>query len=719
VNRIDERDAQQETHAEPDVHVAPHDLTIGDRSSAGAEEPHAGQPLARTMASDRLAVGNIPAQRPGFQPRPALVAPLTPASEGTPAVQVLIGTPGVGKTQLAAAYARARLAAGWRLVAWIDAENARSLEAGLAAVANAARLSNGSSWQSTADVGQAVRHWLEADGERCLLVFDEAEDPDVLRPFVPTSGAAQVLITAAQESVADLGTRVRVDAFSAEEAAALLDGRTGLGDEAGAAQLAAELGFLPLPLDHAAAVIARQQMGYGAYLGRLRTMPVEEYLVHGTKERYPGGTAAAVLLSLEAILAADRTRPDARVLEVIAMLSAGGVRRELLRAAGDAGALGGGAHQVSAEWVDQALAQLAEQALLTFTVDGQSVIMHRLVAQVVREVAARRGHLAAVLLTAARALEAYAEALAVRREHTAVRDIPIQVTTLLENAGPAGEADEELARIFLRLRFFALYHLIELGDSMPEAIAVGEPLTADLERLLGPDHLDTLNARNSLAAAYQATGRAAEAIPLFEQTLVGRVRLLGPDHPDTLTSQHNLAATYDAAGRAVEAIFLFRLTLAARERLLGADHPSTLNSRANLAAVYRHTGRITEAIPFLEQTLAGRERLLGPDHPDTLRSRNNLAGAYRAAGRAAEAIPLVEHVVTSRERTLGPDHPKTLASRNNLALAYREAGRTAEAIPLLEQTLATCERLLGTDDPRTQAARRSLLLASQDADRPQ
>ena len=55
--------------------------------------------------------------------------------------------------------------------------------------------------------------------------------------------------------------------------------------------------------------------------------------------------------------------------------------------------------------------------------------------------------------------------------------------------------------------------------------------------MLGPDHPDTLNARNSLAAAYQAAGRVAEAIPLFEQTLVGRERLLGPDHPDTLTSR--------------------------------------------------------------------------------------------------------------------------------------------------------------------------------------
>jgi hypothetical protein len=35
---------------------------------------------------------------------------------------------------------------------------------------------------------------------------------------------------------------------------------------------------------------------------------------------------------------------------------------------------------------------------------------------------------------------------------------------------------------------------------------------------------------------------AAEAIPLFERTLADCERVLGPDHPDTLQSRDNLAA---------------------------------------------------------------------------------------------------------------------------------------------------------------------------------
>ena len=98
---------------------------------------------------------------------------------------LLTGMLGAGNTQLAAAYARAKLAAGWRLVAWVNAEDTGSLLAGLAAVADALGLSDGGSRRDAADAGRMVRHRLETDGDRCLLVFDDAEDPDVLRPVCP------------------------------------------------------------------------------------------------------------------------------------------------------------------------------------------------------------------------------------------------------------------------------------------------------------------------------------------------------------------------------------------------------------------------------------------------------------------------------------------------------------------------------------------------------
>jgi len=711
-----DRDAEQEMLAGQDAATAALDLTSIRQHAADAGASQASEPLVHGAASDQVVVGSIPQQPPGFQPPTDLLADLDRARTGTSVVHAVTGMRGVGKTQLAAAYARAKLAEGWRLVAWVNAEDAGGLLAGLAAVADATGVSYDGSERDTADAGRMVRRRLEADGDRCLLVIDNATDPDALRAFVPVCGAARVLITSNRQLVVNLGSSVLVDVFSADEALEFLEERSGL-DEAGAAAVAAELGYLPLALAQAAAVIAGQHLEYATYLERLRTLPIEGHSIGEEGEPYPHGVAQAVLLSLDAVKASDQAGVCAKVMEIMAVLSAAGVRRELLHAAGQAGTLANGGHRIAAAVVDRALQQLADWSLLTFSLGGETVIAHRLVSQVLRDDLARYGRLSAVCRAAASILEVRARMLAGSQDRSAVRDVPAQVTALMGNAGPAGEADRELVRVLLRLRFFTLYHLIELGDSPPQAIAVGESLTADLERALGPDHPDTLNSRNSLAAAYQAAGRTAEAIPLFEQTLVGRERLLGPDHPDTLTSQNNLAAAYQAAGRTAEAILLFKLTLAARERLLGADSSSTFNSRGNLAAAYREAGRVTEAIPLLQQTLVGRERLLGPDHPDTLTTRNNLTLAYREAGRVAEAIPLLEQTLVGRERLLGPDHPRTLALRNNLATAYRHAGRVAEAISLHEQTLTSCERLLGPEHPHTLASWNNLAAAYMDAGR--
>jgi len=670
----------------------------------------------RAAGAGPVVVGDVPQQPPGFQPRADLLAVLDAAGPGVLVVRAVTGMRGVGKTQLAAAYARAKLAEGWRLVAWVNAEDPASLAGGLAAVAEAA----GPAGQGDGDPGRMVRHWLEAGGEGCLIVFDDATDADVLRPYVPAGGAARVLITSNRRSVANLGTSVGVEVFSEDEAVAFLADRTGLADATGAAEVAAELGCLPLALAQAAAVIAGQRLSYATYLERLRALPVAEYLTRDAGQPYPHGVAEAVLLSLDAVRAGDPGGVCAGVMAVMAVLSAAGVRRELLHEAGQAGVLPGGegGAVLAAGVVDGALARLAEASLLTFSLDGQAVTAHRLVLRVVRDGLARRGRLAAVCQAAAAVLDARAEALAGSLDRVAVRDIPEQVVALRDHAASsASGAGEELARMLLGLRVWALHHLNALGDSAAQAIVAGEPLVADCERLLGPDHPHTLTSRNNLAAAYRAAGRTAEAIPLYQQALAAFERVLGPDHPDTLGSRNNLAAAYVAAGRAAEAIPLHEQTLAARERVLGPDHPDTLQSRNNLADTYRAAGRAAQAIPLHEQALAAFERVLGPDHPGTLISRNNLANAYRAAGRAAEAIGLHQQTLAARERVLGPDHPSTLISRNNLAEAYRAAGRAAEAIPLHQQTLAAFERLQGPDHPGTLTSRNNLANAYQEAGR--
>ncbi|NAS20080.1 tetratricopeptide repeat protein [Herbidospora sp. NEAU-GS84] len=662
------------------------------------------------VRSDSVVVGEVPREPHAFQPRAAL---MTALEQGARAERVVVcavtGTRGVGKTQLAAAYARRRASEGWPLVAWVNAENKDLFLAGLDAVAQAVDVAVAG--EDAEQGARRLRQWLAGHPGPCLLVVDNLTDADAADTWLPAVGRTQIVITSNRREVHALGRAVQVDVFTPAEAVSFLQQRSGLADEKGALSLAEQVGRLPLALAQAAWVIRRQRLDYATYRERLSSVNLDEVLPAVPGESYRQGAAQAVGVSLAQLETSPSVALERGLLQLLAVLSPAGVPRSWLYRAGALRLVPGVSAKHSMVRIDEAIGALSDASLVVMSVDDQAVLMHRFIQQVIRHNTRGKGkarwsglirnaselvwecgpQLARVVLDREER-ETFIEQAAVLREHAA-GDLPMDV----------------INRILL-LSTWAGRYLEGCGD-LKRAIPLLEQNLDDRIQALGADHPDTLNSRNNLASACQTSGNLGRAIPLYEQNFDDRLRVLGPDHPDTLNSRNNLASACQMAGDLTRTVSLFEFNLSERTRLLGPDHPDTLSSRNNLATAYQSARDLGRPIPLHEKTLSDRIRVLGPDHPSVLASRNNLASAYQAAGDLVRAVPMFEQTFRDYVRVVGAEHPGTLSCRNNLASAYQAAGDLAKAVAMFEQNLDDRVRLLRAEHPDTLQSRNNLAVA--------
>ena len=602
-------------------------------------------------------LANLPA-RPGlFVGRSGDLARLDAAlaGPGGVVVQAVHGLGGIGKSTLAAHWA-ADHADDYTLTWWITAATPGGIDAGLASLTVALQPALSGVLPLEALREGAVQ-WLAAH-QGWLLILDNVTDPADVAPLLARAPAGRYLITSRRATGWHAtAVPVRLDVLDPAEAEALLSAiltQDRPREVDGAAELCAELGFLPLAIEQAGAYLAQAGATPREYLDLLARYPAAMY--QATAE---GGDAARTIARIWHVTL-DRLADDplaGQVLRILAWYAPEAIPRALLDGLADPPAL------------LRAVGRLAAHSMLT--ADAGVLAMHRLVQAVTRTPDPGDPHRSPEAIDDARdqATRQLAAALPDWEDPAgwpAWRVLLPHIDALASHTPP--DADTETTAYLLNQAGLFL-----LGQGQP-ARAAGhlQRALADRQRVLGQDHPDTLSSRNNLAGAYQAAGDLGRAIPLFEQVLADRQRVLGQDHPDTLTSRNNLAYAYQDAGDLGRAIPLYEQALADRQRVLGQDHPDTLTSRDNLAYAYQAAGDLGRAIPLYEQVLADFVRVLGQDHPDTLISRNNLAYAYQAAGDLGRAIPLYEQVLADSVRVLGEDHPQTKTVRGNLAAARQQ-----------------------------------------------
>jgi hypothetical protein len=701
------------------------------------ERHEAGGVVTRSFIETVPRIWNVPNRNADFTGRDGTISQLhrelTHDGKAVVLAQALYGLGGIGKTQVALEYAH-RFKSDYDLIWWIPAEHPGEISSALADLAG--RLGLQPSDNNPVAAAAALEQLRRDAAGRWLLIFDNAEDPEGLEPFLP-SGSGHVLITSRNHAWTRHAEPIELDVFTNEESIIhLLRHVPGL-DRDDAARVSAAVGSLPLAIEQAAAWLAETGMPASSYTDWLETQTTRA-LGLNKPPGYAMPVAATWNLSLDRLRV--RSPAAVRLLQILAFCSPGPISMNLL---------------YSNEMIEQLLpydktlrdkymfsqvvGSVSRLSLVKIDQSSNSLQIHRLVQAVVRsqmtdddQNGAR--HSVHYILVGARPQQGETDdpenwptyeviwphlgpSQAEECDDARTRqllvdwvryqwkrsefDSGLSLGRRLESlwSGKLGRDDQQT----LELQF-QIANILRQQGLFSESKELDTYVLDRQQAVLGSNHLHPLLTEGSLGADLRALGEFQNALALAQDTYRRLQEHFGDEFPRTLAAAHNLGCSLRMVGDYPAARVIDNETLQIQRRVHGRDHPFTLLSATSLGYDLRMAGAFQESVDLLHATWDRYRVVIGDDIVDTLCAASSLAASLRKAGARREAMDLAQATYSRYLARYGRTLPEMLSCALNLACSYAALRDHDRARELASDVLATYQASLGEDHPSTLVA---------------
>ncbi|MCZ7422988.1 FxSxx-COOH system tetratricopeptide repeat protein [Verrucosispora sp. WMMA2121] len=705
--------------------------------------------------TDRRLRTNLPPRNESFVGRGEYLERLRDQLTDGGGPVTLTGGAGVGKSEIAREFAH-RFAYDYDVVWWIPAQDRETVQAALGELAQEINVADS---VGAAEAAVAALSTPRSAFARWLLIYDNADDAEVLAGLLPRPGIGHVLFTSRDDGSSNLPAPLEVAAFTGDESTAMLRRTLGISaDDARA--IAAAVEHLPLALRLATAWIRERTRA----LERTGTPNLEAVsrcvaeLLDGLRrpstdeeptERIPGSRTSTVARMLDITLATLRETEFGslaiRVAELGSFLSPEGIGFPLLRSVPMLTQLAAAADLDAEELlldageVDLVLTVGARFAL--FDIDwgrGAALRMHRAIQVLLREAMPepqRRERHRQVLLGLAgyaptdpeaddrRYLPLFDELQrhlvpsgALTADEAPVRHWVVKQVRYLFFFGDSDAwqsavrlaqqvcdrwtADGEFDQLTMRL-FVQTANLHRVLGKHQEALRLDERVLSEQRRRHGLRHFRTLIVGRGRGGDLRGLGRFEDALVEDQATLIGYQEVLGDDHPNTLMAINNLAIAFQLTGDAREALRLAHQLLDRWMSLFGPEMPATWQASCLVGTLEREAGEYDLSLATLRETLERVHELRSASHLDELRVNRSLAVTERRLGLAIAAKKRSIETFRGYRDRFGEDHPTTRSSLLSMAVDYYRAGDAGIAVEHAIRCLRGYERQLEAGHPFT------------------
>ncbi|TPX13257.1 uncharacterized protein E0L32_006230 [Thyridium curvatum] len=224
---------------------------------------------------------------------------------------------------------------------------------------------------------------------------------------------------------------------------------------------------------------------------------------------------------------------------------------------------------------------------------------------------------------------------------------------------------------------------------MEESNAISQWALVRQEQAFGAQHRLTLGFIILQAQNYRFLGNPEEAERICQQVLASFHGQL-PDWEEIYRMLAELGHALLELDRPKEAT---RVLQQARgmERFLGSDHPLVLSLLRNISQAYWRQGKLEEAEVHLQKALVALQNAHDIDEDNFARLSTNFAMALMYQGRYQEAESLYRRALACFEKLYGPDNLHTLSIYGILGLVYYKQGRLEQTEEIFQKARAGLE----------------------------